>query len=176
MSSAYTTMDGASTLEDAFPRNIRRMGYKRVGIDLENIEQTREVLFSKRVRMMCASKGIDAEPALMAELTGLGRQTCHKYLNAGTTMDAIPAAYLFLLADKFECSVRWLYLGEGAPWFTIARTADENEVVKTMRLLSEKSREHIVEAARGELAKSKAAPDTGRFAPQPPAPTHKPKH
>jgi len=165
---AYTTMDAESTTGYTHSGNMATMGYKRVGVDLDAMEQTAEVLFSKRVRAMCHTKSIPPEPTPLAELTGLGRQTCRKYLNAETTMDAIPAQYLFLLAEKLECSVRWLYLGEGAPWFTIARTHEENEVIKTMRLVPEKGREFIVEAARGELAKSKSAPDTGRFTPLPP--------
>lgn len=141
------------------------MNYKRVGIDLDAMEQTAEVAFSKRVRAMCHSKGIPPEPTPLAALTGLGRQTCRKYLNAETTMDAIPGSYLFLLAEKLGCSVRWLYLGEGAPWFTIARSHEENEVINIMRLVHDKGREFVLEAARGELAKTQSAPDTGRFAP-----------
>lgn len=155
------------------PRNIENLSMKtKPGVDLDAVPQTPDVLFSKRVRTACVTAGIAAEPTPMADRVGLNRQTCHKYLNAETSIDALPAFYLFKVADALKCSVRWLYKGDGAPWNSIAVTNEENEVIRIMRAVSSNAVEHIVESARGQLAKEQAAPTTGRFSPAvPPPPT-----
>lgn len=152
----YTAIDAASTLVHACCGRVTVMQ-----------PMTPEEKFAERIKAACNTAGTSAEPSAMARKTKLSKQLCFKYLHAQTKMDYIPAWAIWQIADALKVSARWLFLGEGAPWNAVATTNDENEVLKAMRELSPEAIHHIIEATKGQLAKEKVAPETGRFAPTP---------
>ena len=80
----------------------------------------------------------------LAELTGIRKQTLQNYLRGG--VPDIPARFVFRIADAFNVSVRWLWLGEGPRNPNVAMDLELHRLERLYReTKSAKSREIVLE-------------------------------